>query len=454
MTPSLALDRSLRRHDADGHLIVEMSRISKANICPYRGAEIPGCDALGLDPNRIYKLFRDPRELEKAASTGTGKPLLIRHVPITSDLPNQSLWVGTLGAVTWEAPYLVTRPLTVITAEAQALIESDEQRELSMGYRYRAEMIPGVHGGEAYDGRMVDIQINHTALVSAGRAGPDVLVADELPTEFKLMKHGKRIARLQKLIPVLADLSSADLLALDAELGETPAKSVVTLDASEEKDCMDEALAEKKKTAGEDAELTDEEKEAAKDKARDKKAKDAEMKAKDESEEEAEDEEAEDEEEESKKAKDKKAKDEKPDHRKDFNSIKQGKDKAKDKAHDSAMTMDQVNKIVAKAVQRAESATEARVTERVTAKQRAIAIAADEVAPLVGKVQLHAFDSADDVYAFALEKVGVEVEDDFPAAGYRALVKNELRHRDTKRPTKHAMDTSGFDADALFQRVN
>lgn len=452
--PSLAFDRSLRRYDADGHLIVEMSRISKANICPYRGSEIPNSEELGLDPNRIYKLFRDPKELEKGASTFDGKPLLIRHVPITAELPNQSLWVGTIGQCTFEAPFLITRPLTIIAADAQSLIDSDEQRELSAGYRYRAEMIPGVHGGEAFDGRMIDIQGNHVALVSAGRAGPDVLVADEQLLELRFMKHAKRIARLQKAIPALAGLSSADLLALDAELGETPAKAIVTLDEAEEKACMDEALAEKRKTAGEDAELTDAEKKSAKDKACDKKAKDSK-----EPEEEAEDEEAEDESEEEdeeppkKTAKDKRAKDAEVDHRKDFNDIK-GKDKrAKDKANDSAMTMDQVNKIVEKAVQR----EGAKVRSEVTTQQRALAIAVDEVAPLVGKVQLHAFDSADEVYAFALEKVGVDIEDDFPPAGYRALIKNELRHRETGRKpvAKHAQDAaSGFDADTLFQRMN
>lgn len=457
MPPTLALDRSLRRRDADGHLIVEMSRISKANICPYRGSEIPNWQELSLDPDRIYKLLRDPKELEKGAATFSGKPLLIRHVPITAALPNQSLWVGTLGAVTWEAPYLVTRPLTVITTEAQEAIDSDEQRELSAGYRYRAEMIPGTHGGEAYDGRMVDIQGNHVALVSAGRAGPDVLVADELTSELLMsLKNSKLIARLQKKVPAIAALTTADLMALDAELGETPAKSVVTLDAAEEEAACDEAVAEKRKTDGEDAELTAEEREAAIQKARDKKGKDA--KAKDADPDEPKKAKDADPDDEPKKAKDadpddepKKAKDADPDHRKDFNSNKQGKDKAKDKAHDSAMTMDQVNKIVEKAVQR----EGVKVRAEVTSQQRALAIAVDEVAPLVGKVQIHAFDSADEVYAFALEKVDVDIEDDFPAAGYRALVKNELRHRDTtRRPTKHAMDTSGFDADALFQRVN
>ncbi len=446
---------------------VEMSRISKAVINPYRGSEIPNWQELHLDPNKIYRLLRDPKELEKAADTFSGKPLLMRHVPVTSELPNQALWVGTLGKVTWEDPYLVARPLTVIDAEAQKLIESDEQRELSAGYRYKAVMVPGVFEGEAFDGRMTEIAGNHTALVSAGRAGPDVLVADELPAELKSMRNGKRIARLQKKFPALANLSQSELMALDAELGETPAKPVVTLDEKETKAVCDEALAEKRKTDGEDAELTDEERDAALEKARDKKAKDAKAKdakrAKDEAEKAAEDEEddegdPEDEDD----AEDKRAKDseEKPDHRKDFNSEKEGgadkpaKDKrAKDKrAHDAAMTMDQVNKIVARAVAREAS----KVRDEVTAQQRALAIACDEVRPLVGQVQLHAFDSAEEVYAYALEKRGVET-DDLPPAGYRALVKNELRHIESvRKPVQHALDkdASGFDADALFQRVN
>lgn len=448
-------------------MTVEMSRISKANICPYWGREIPGWEALGLTPDKSYKLFRDPKELEKAASTFDGKPLLIRHVAIKADLPNKSLWVGTLGACTFEAPYLVTRPLTVITREAQDLIEEDEQRELSAGYRYTAEMIPGVYGGEAYDGRMVNIHGNHVALVAKGRAGSDVLVADELPPELQQMKRGKLIKRLRTKFPSLDEaigkLSNDELMALDAELGETPAKSVVKLTGDEEKAACDAALEEKRKTDGEDAELSDEEREAAMKKARDKKAKDAakdeepKEKGEDESEEEAEDEE----EEPKPKAKDKggrdKAKDADPDHRKDFNSIKQGKDKAKDKAMDSALAMDAaaVQKLVDKAVSRAQTAT----AEKVRAETRALAIAVDEVAPLVGKVQLHAFDSAEEVYGFALEKAGVEVEDDLPTTAYRALVKNEVKHRALARKpaakSAHAMDSAakGFDADTLFQRA-
>lgn len=184
--PRMAFDRSLRSVDSDGHLVVEMSRISKACVNSYVGNEIPRWKELGLDPDRIYRLYRDPAELAKAASTFSGKPLLIRHVPVTADLPNQTLWVGTVGRVTFEAPYLVARPLTVIDGVARALVESDERRELSAGYRYVALMVPGrTPDGERFDGRMTRIEGNHVSIVSQGRAGADVLVADELPRSLR-----------------------------------------------------------------------------------------------------------------------------------------------------------------------------------------------------------------------------------------------------------------------------
>lgn len=443
---SHALDRSLRRFDADGHMIVEMSHISKANICPYRGNEIPNWDVLGLDPQKVYKLFRDPEELAKAAHTFDGKPLLIRHVPITAELPQQSLWVGTVGKCTFEAPYLVTRPLTVITAEAHAAMAEDEQDELSAGYRYTAEMIPGVYGGEQYDGRMINIQGNHVALVVTGRAGPDVHVADETLPELRSMKHPTLIARLQKRFVALAGLSTADIIALDAELGEVPAKSVVTLDEAEDKACMDTALEEKRKMMGKDAELTEEEREKARSKAKDKKASDAAMKK------EAEDKAAMDAAKTAKDAADKAAADQaaadaaaggNPNHRKDFNSLKQGMD--------GKMGKDEALALVA--------AETAKARKEVREEQRALAIACDEVAPLCGRVQMHAFDTAEEVYAFALEKVGVDVDADFPKAGYRTLVKQEVSHRAavTTRRVRHAGDSaggsSGFDGDSLLQKV-
>ncbi|RWI97857.1 DUF2213 domain-containing protein [Mesorhizobium sp.] len=193
---ALAMDRnSVRSFDQDGHLRVEMTPISKANICPYYGREIPDFEALALDPERIYRLYRDADELAKAAPTFVGKPLLLKHIPVSAKEHPREAVVGALGdAVEFHAPYLMA-PLSIWDGAAIALIESDRQKELSSSYRYRADMTPGTLAGESYDGVMRDISANHVALVEEGRAGPDVVVGDS-KMEIITMKKAALLSRM------------------------------------------------------------------------------------------------------------------------------------------------------------------------------------------------------------------------------------------------------------------
>lgn len=265
-SPRLALDRSLRRVDADGHLHVEMSNISKANVCPYYGREIPHYVSLGLDANRVYQLYRDPVELKAAAASFAGKPLLMHHIPVTADAPATELVVGTVGTdVQFEGVHL-RAPLSVWRQDAIDLIESGEQRELSPGYRYTADMTPGRSpDGVAFDGSMRQIMGNHVALVAEGRTGPDVVVADQNLPEFSRMKFPKLMAALAAVLP---SLSAEHAVALDAAL-DTELKAAPGLSEDEMKAALDAYCASGGKAM--DA-LTDEDKteayaRAAKDKA-------------------------------------------------------------------------------------------------------------------------------------------------------------------------------------------
>jgi hypothetical protein len=176
---AIALDRdSVRLEDIDGRLHVAVSNISKANICPYKGREIPDYEELGLEPDRVYQLLRDPEELAKAASSFNRVQLLRRHVPVTADDHKPHDVVGTTGSdAVFEHPYL-KNSLAVWEQDAIEGIKSREKVELSCGYHYSPDMTPGVYEGEAYDGVMRDIVGNHVALVEDGRAGPDVVVGD------------------------------------------------------------------------------------------------------------------------------------------------------------------------------------------------------------------------------------------------------------------------------------
>lgn len=172
----LAFDR--RMETIDGHLVVTGCHVTKANVCPYLGAEIPNSEALGLDPSRIYMLYRDAAEITAAKESYSRIPLLMQHVAVSADAPQQFLTVGTISNPRFTHPYL-DADLTIWTREGIEAVESGKQRELSCGYRYVPDMTPGTSPeGEKYDGRMTQIIANHIALVEAGRAGPEVMVAD------------------------------------------------------------------------------------------------------------------------------------------------------------------------------------------------------------------------------------------------------------------------------------
>lgn len=225
-TERLAFDRaSVRSFDGNGRLQVKLSNISKANVCPYFGREIPNAEKLGLEPDKIYQLWRHPDELKKAAATFNNIPLLSIHTPDFPGDPPREYRVGvTHSNADFDGTYL-TNGLSVWDDSAIAGIETEEQEELSSSYQYVADMTPGVTpNGEPYDGIMRDIIGNHVALVERGRAGSDVLVADSLPPELKQMARAKNI--LDTLKPFLA---------ADADLKEVEEKVKDKLDEEDEK---------------------------------------------------------------------------------------------------------------------------------------------------------------------------------------------------------------------------
>jgi hypothetical protein len=220
---AVAMDRaSVRTTDRDGHLHVEIANISKAAVNPYIGREIVGWEGLGLDPDKVYKLFRDPDELEQAAPSLSGKPLLLVHRPVKADDHPRTITVGAMGTEpSFEAPFL-RDALTIWDKEALDLINSDRQKELSAGYHYTPDMTPGTYEGESYDGVMRDIAFNHVALVERGRAGSECFVGDSAgEVEMAQKPLSRKAALLQGaalafLHPKIAQDSKIDLAPLFA----------------------------------------------------------------------------------------------------------------------------------------------------------------------------------------------------------------------------------------------
>lgn len=252
----MAFDRgSVRSYDHDGRLHVKLTHISKANVCPYRGNEIPDADALGLDPNRIYMLLRDPEEIKKGIATANLIPVLNEHVPVSPIDPKQKNVVGYTGTdAVFNAPY-VDNSMVISVQSAIQGVEDGTEQELSSAYYYDADMTPGTYQGEHYDGVMRNIKFNHVALVPKGRAGPDVMVGDSslnLNGESTVGKSLSKKAVMAKgaLLAVLKPKMAADAkLDLNAILAGVNGKNwaekkPVILDAIKSKMAKDADLAD------------------------------------------------------------------------------------------------------------------------------------------------------------------------------------------------------------------
>lgn len=202
MSDALALDReSVRSKDKFGRLHVAVSNISKANVCPYRGSEIPGYEQLGLDRERVYHMWRAPEELAKAAATSNNVPLMSMHVPQSAANSQKDRIVGSTGTdAEFAAPYLCNS-LVVWDDGGIDAIESGRARELSCAYSYEPDMVPGkTPDGVAYDGVMRNIKFNHVALVPDGRAGDDVVVGDAATVVVDYVPTSEELARLERAL--------------------------------------------------------------------------------------------------------------------------------------------------------------------------------------------------------------------------------------------------------------
>jgi hypothetical protein len=217
---TLALDKATTRSfDVDGRMHISKCNISKATVNPYKGEEIPGWEELGLEPTRVYQMFRSPDELAKSAPTFNRVQLLKKHVPV--DVDDHQMWdiVGTTGSdAEFDGTYL-TNSLAVWTKEGIDFIESGEQRELSCGYHYVPVMTSGIFDGKRFDGIMTEIKGNHVALVEEGRAGHDVVVGDSAISE---REDEMKPTRLEYAVLMRTARAINPLLAQDAKVDYAP----------------------------------------------------------------------------------------------------------------------------------------------------------------------------------------------------------------------------------------
>lgn len=169
---------SKRRFDENGFMHVESSHITKEQVVPYRGREIPGWQERGLDPDKIYFGYRPSEELQKAVDTFNGLPIMLMHHTVSADDPKKEYQVGSMATnAVWNAPY-VDNGMIFTDAVGIEAVKNGTCREISCAYQYDPDFTPGVFDDTPYDFVMRNIRGNHVAIVEEGRAGPDVVVAD------------------------------------------------------------------------------------------------------------------------------------------------------------------------------------------------------------------------------------------------------------------------------------
>lgn len=404
----LAMDRaSVRSFDRDGRLHIETSAISKANVCPYMGREIPGWQQLGLDGNRVYRMLRHPEELAKAAASFNNLPVLSHHVPVSAAEHRHDLVVGTTGShAAFDGTYL-RNSLAIWEQGSIDLIASDQKRELSSAYHYRPDMTSGTYDGLRYDGVMRDIVGNHVALVTEGRAGPDVLVGDEsMKTRTALMVSGALAALVRPKLAQdakvdlgapLDDISAANLAEKKDALADTVVELVTPLLAADQ--TIDKDLVLAAIGTVEDVKLASDE-----------------------------------------------LGDAKPAKR-SGQRLENRTARTPDPDNDPSPAMDEA------AVQRMIAEAEQRGADRAAERQVAIRTAERDVHPLVGDIQ--AMDSAEAVYKLALDSVGYKAADldGTPVVTLKAMVAREVAAKAPARRVAQDAKPDLSQSTALFGDV-
>lgn len=406
----LAFDRgSVRSYDLDNRLHVDVCNISKATVNPYYGKEIPNSEALGLEPGKVYRLYRDPVELEKAAPTFARLQLLDTHIAVNAADPKKEFVAGCIGSdVRFEAPYLKAS-LAVWVQSSIDKIVARKSAQLSCSYRYVAEMVPGVTPeGLAFDGRMINIVGNHVALVKEGRAGPDVFVNDSLPIGLNMYKFPGILSAIASVIT----LDDKQRLALDQAF-DKKAKDEESVE--EAMDSREEAMDARE--CGMDESEKDEVAKGDRAKARDSR----------------------------KAARDKRAVDRKAAKDKGFGLSAKDTDPALAKKEEEekggAVKGNDIKAAVDAAIKEGGFISEA--TARQMANDAVAAVQATEqakrdVAPITGPITA-AMDSAEAVYRFALDQAKV-AHKGMHASALPHVVAAEIRAR--KGGTSPAMDTA------------
>lgn len=260
---------SARTVDINNYLTVENCIITSAGVFDYTGKEIPNCEQLGLDENRIYKVLRPAEEIKKSKDTFANMPLLNEHLVVYSDEFPKDNTIGTLGSsLAFDGEHLTVDKTTFW--DKNAVDELNEGKKgLSAGYRYTPVLESGTYKGQRYDIKMTDLYANHVAHVDNPRNKPSV-VLDGTNNSKGNKNMSKTIA--QDAANAEGSLSDKiiDIFQSDMDDAEKRKKALALLGkGAEDNEPDDDKKDDKKDKPAEDNEPDDKESKKDKDMAKD-----------------------------------------------------------------------------------------------------------------------------------------------------------------------------------------
>lgn len=204
--------KSVRTVDGNGFLHVAFSPVTREQVTEYWGNEIPRWRQFNLNPDQKYSLYRPASELEKPETVESlnGIPIQFNHHLDTAEDPANQTRIGSTGTdAKFKAPYL-SNSLHFFNQTAIDRIQDGSMKELSLCYEYDPVPKKGEFNGRHYDFVMKNIRCNHVALVEEGRAGHGVHVFDAKPKEHIAMDENSIENATVKLAQTIVDLHDAE----------------------------------------------------------------------------------------------------------------------------------------------------------------------------------------------------------------------------------------------------
>ena len=177
---------------------IEKNPLSKEGVYMYSGRMI---GLPGLEPDKLYPVYRPASELERAAESFEDIPFFEDHEMVGEnthtkydDKPAQ----GVVGRTFFDGGMLKGN-LKIFSEKLKDAIKRGK-KELSLGYRCEYERRSGDFMGKAYEFIQKNLIGNHLALVDEGRMGSEVRVYDSFAfdsaeIEIENLKEEKTMAK-------------------------------------------------------------------------------------------------------------------------------------------------------------------------------------------------------------------------------------------------------------------